>query len=246
MPLNLKSIPDNCFLNGKKEIIEFIPEKKIELIKYKPSLWKKKFPHKHNLKYEDLQLTNIGIYSIATPVISKKLVSFIMEISYIFKTNIRKIKITETNGGVGGFSISLMEAFNNINIVEIDKTHSEIIINNLKVYNNSVGKNIQGLNEDYLNVMELLENDLIISDPPWGGYDYINNSSIRLGMNNINIICIINELYTKNKFAVFILMAPKNYDIQHLMNNILSTDLIIKNMGKHYFIAVINKKYYKS
>ena len=243
--MDIKKLSSKCFLNSEKRLIPYTPELNVKIEKYNESLWKRKFPSILGVNIRNLQLTNIGVYSISTPMISNNLILFIKDLSPYIKKPYKNLSITETNGGLGGFSIRLAEHFNELNIVEINPMHSKIIVNNLKEYGfeENKSKNIQIINDDYMNVMDDLYNDIIISDPPWGGPEYATAKSIRLGMNNIDITCVINHLYDRNRFRIFILMTAKNFDLQSFINIIKSPDIVIKNMGKHYFIAVINKKY---
>lgn len=251
--MNFDSIPDECFIDKRKKIVRYIPEKKVIYLKYDAPLWKRKFPSDINNIDLDLdslcklKLTNIGSYSIATPEISNELIYFIHE---LYRTKImpnhehpkkfEDLTITETHGGVGGFTLRLANAFKNVHTVEINPIHSSIIEHNLKIYN-LYSQGIKILSADYLDVMMDIENDVIISDPPWGGFSYAGKKSIKLGIDNINITYIINELWKRDKFKLFILMTPRNFDIQDFINSILSQDIIIRNMHKHYFIAVVGR-----
>jgi hypothetical protein len=44
---------------------------------------------------------------------------------------------------------------------------------------------------------------------------------MRLGINNIDVTHIINELYKQKKFKVFILLCPRNFDIQSLVKHLI-------------------------
>jgi 16S rRNA G966 N2-methylase RsmD len=237
--MDWETLPQTCYLD-KKRYVPFKPEKDIALAKFNRDLWKKKFPQDivKNVQIEKLMLTNIGIYSIGTPQISKSLVELISMLCSKFGLNCNELTITETNGGVGGFSIRLAHAFKNLNIVEINEEHVKVIKNNLKTYN--IDGKIVIYNTDYLSVLYELKNDIIVCDPPWGGYDYNKKKHTNLGFNNVNVICIINELLKRNLFKIFILMAPKNYNVSDFILGIKSPNIFIHKLEKHYFIAVIN------
>jgi hypothetical protein len=253
--MNNEIIPRNYFLSNDKHIVKFVPEEKIEEEPWDNKLWSRLFVYTKNMN--KLRLTNIGKYSISKPLISEgllKLVKFLWE-KFLRKVipRIENVVITETNGGVGGFSIKLMDVFSNINIVEIIPEHYDIIRNNLEVYwGNLDNYNIKIYKNDYLDILYDLNQDVIICDPPWGGLDYKKNLSIRLGLNNINIIHIINRLYTNKKFYIFILFVPYNYDIQQLITGLICKhiyiDIPVINQSnparnKHYFISIINLNY---
>jgi hypothetical protein len=236
--MDFTKLRNDCFIDKTKKVIPYVPELDVKLVKYEKKIWIKKFPQPHN-NLEALQLTNIGVYSIATPTISKKMCEFVDELCKRY--SIQNPIITETNGGLGGFTIQLAKKYNTLNIVEINPVHANIIKNNLDVYQlDTADKKINIIIADYLNIMDDLKSDVIICDPPWGGYDYSKQKSMRLGMNNINITCIINYLISRKLFKIFILMAPQNIDIRDIITNVNSSYTLIHNLGKHYLIAILN------
>lgn len=228
----------DCYLDKSKKYDRFIPETDIKFINYDKRLWHKKFWLKPKKDFNKLQLTNIGIYSIAQKDTCQIIPNIIKK--YL---NINDVVITETTGGLGGLSLCLVDKCKKLNIVEITPTHSQVIQNNLEVYDFDKRKyNI--INDDYMNVMMDLEQDVIIADVPWGGYAYRLSNSLNLGLNNINIVCIINKLIKLNKFKLFIYMIPYNYDknyfIEHIDKSVKYTIETIHNT-KHYIITIINQ-----
>jgi len=242
--MNDEKIPEKFFIIPKKGLIKFKSEKDIKLLEYDENKWNRLFPKEINGKKIDidmkkLKLTNIAEYSIAKPFISNELKQLI---EGLIKTHFKRKKpvITETNGGVGGFSLQLIDIVDKVNIVEIIPIHANIIKNNLEVYKmDSKKKDINIYNKDYLDILYDLKQDIIICDPPWGGIEnYKKFRYMKLGLNNINITYIINRLYEENKFKIFILLAMKNFDIQNFINLSIAKKITIHNMGKHYFIVV--------
>lgn len=234
--MDFSNLHPSCYINKTKKIIPYTPEKKVKFLKYDKKIWSEKFPEEKDIDYKKLQLTNIGLYSIATPYISKNLILLIDELISTYNLDKDNITVTETNGGVGGFSIRLAKRYKYINIVEINKAHADIITNNLKVYNLE-NANIKIFNDDYLNVLDKIDSDIIICDPPWGGTDVYEKNNILLGFNNINVSCIINELAKKRLFKFFILMTPFNFDLNKF-NKSIKHDIIIRSVSRHYFIVV--------
>ena len=74
---------------------------------------------------------------------------------------------------------------------------------------------------DYLKVMvdDSEGVDAVFFDPPWGGTQYRTQQNIRLGLNNLNIGCVIGELLLLNKnkgrLKVICLLVPYNYDFDN-------------------------------
>ena len=241
--MNEEDIPKKYFINSRKKVVKYIPEKTVTEIKYDKGKWKKLFPPlRKNIDYSKLRLTNIAEYSMAKPFISEHLKNILLKYLKLFKLDSKKMTITETNGGVGGLTIRLLTIFDNINVVEINPKHVELIKNNLNVYKSDApSKNINIYNNDYLDILYDLNQDIIISDPPWGGYSYSKYDYMKLGLNNINISYIVNQLYKKNKFKIFILLAMRNFDIQNFINTLIADNISIRNMGKHYYIIIFGK-----
>ena len=132
--MDWNKLPLHCYIDKTKKFVSFIPEKNIVLAKYNYKIWSKKFPQDMgDVPLKKLMLTNIGIYSIATPSISNSLLDLINMLCSKFNLKSKSLTITETNGGLGGFSIRLAKNFQNLNIVEINNEHVKIIKNNLKV-----------------------------------------------------------------------------------------------------------------
>ena len=117
--------------------------------------------------------------------------------------------------------------FKKINTVEIIPLHVEIIKHNVKEY--KLSKKVNVIETDYMNVMDTLKQDIIGSDPPWCGRDYMKYTRLRLYLNNIDITCIINDLYRKDKFKLYVLLVPYNYDIKFFIEKIKSPSIFIKN-----------------
>lgn len=232
-------IPNEAFIMKSKKIIKFIPKSK--LINYEPKLWNTKFTHIENI--QKLQLTDVGVYSIATPIISDSMLKFIQEISTLYSLkSLNELNVLETHGGIGGFSTKIAQYCKNLKILEIDPLHVKIIKNNLDLYGIS---NYEVLNMDSLeyllnstdNLSGLNEIDLVVCDPPWGDL-YYKHKNLKIGINNVNISFIINNIV--DKVRVVILMAPKNFDLHNFIKDIKTNKIIIQKLHKHFLIAVVN------
>jgi predicted RNA methylase len=234
-----KSVPQKALIDKRKGyVVDRIKEP--TPLEFDKDLWTRLFGKKKNLSR--LQITNVARYSMANEMISEKLKeTLIKHVNLLLQCDIEKLTVTETNGGVGGFSIKLAEIFNKLNIVELSSVHAEMIRNNLHYTTDNKNKDIFIYNENYVDVMYDLKQDIIVSDPPWGGYSYASRLNLKLGFNNVNITHVINLLYRKNAFKLYVLFAMRNFDIQDFINNIESPDIIINNLGKHYFITVLGK-----
>jgi tRNA/tmRNA/rRNA uracil-C5-methylase (TrmA/RlmC/RlmD family) len=209
-----------CFLGKQKKVIPFVPEIEVEEVSVTKEKYTKYFPEKENLEYTNLKLSNIGEYSIARPHIAAKIADSVLEDVGSSST------VTDAFGNMGGMTIALAQRFSKVNTCEIVPTHCEILQNNLEQY--GLLEKVTIKCEDYMNVMKTLNQDAIILDPPWGGTDYKNKKYIDLGLNNVNIVCIINKLLTKAKYIY--MMVPHNYKYEDLRLIDANCDIVMKKL----------------
>ena len=230
-----------CYIDSNKEMVKPVPESDIILLKYDKKIWKSLFDKKHNnniINIKKLQVSNIGIYSI-TKLQVRKNIKNIIKFSYKLygKKKLKDLIITDTNGGNGGISIYFSQFVKKINCIEFNKDHYNIIKNNINVY--KIKDKINLINGDYLDYMFKLKQDVIICDPPWGGQSYKELSNMKLQLDNIDIICIINDLIDKKLFKLFILIIPYNYDMNHFFKNIKSSNIFVNIPTKNVKIITI-------
>lgn len=214
---------------------------KAQEVKYDKKIWLRLFPPINHNKLKQLRMTNTGLYSIANNTIRKDLVHLLNIILNIYKDILPdNITITEASGGLGGLSIAILQNFADIkmNIVEYDKLHYDILVNNINLY--EFKQDIEFINDDYIDISTRLNQDIIIADPPWGGYSYKKYKKIRLGYNGINIAYTINTLFKEKKAKIFILLAPYNFDIDNFYMLINSKYINLYKTQKHFYVYVCN------
>jgi hypothetical protein len=90
----------NCFVLSSENY-----ETDVKLKKYNEVLWKTKFPLdiRKNIDLQNLQITNIGLYSIATPQSSNELVFFINELQNKYFKKLGKTFDYNRNSWWGGW-----------------------------------------------------------------------------------------------------------------------------------------------
>jgi len=240
----------SCYLDqSTPRAVRYVPEKKVAMAKFDEQLWRRKFPTDigsdrsmigRSVNLRSLQLTNIGIYSIATPDIARELAAFAGDLARRYLgMSPEETTITETHGGMGGMTIRLAASgFKKINAVEVNPAHARIIKNNLAQYGLLDRVNVMAA--DYMDVMDSVHEDIIVCDPPWGGRDYSKKKAVRLAINNVLLPCIINQVFARKSTRAFIIMAPKNYDIANLLallDHSVVGDVVVHSMGKHYLVG---------
>tara|TARA_B110000971_G_scaffold65518_1_gene67150 strand:+ start:2531 stop:3199 length:669 start_codon:yes stop_codon:yes gene_type:complete len=152
-----------------------------------------------------------GLFSLTSAKIAESITSDIIN---LFPTNY-KITITDATASVGGNTIPflLKNNFKHVNIIEKDTERFNMLQSNIDINLNKILGTYTLFNDSFLN-LKGLENDVIFIDPPWGGPDYRRENKIKLFLDNINLYCIINELFGYSKTLKFIIIkVPKNFDL---------------------------------
>ena len=218
-------------LLARTKVIRFQRQISTDQVKFIESLKEARDNHE-DLDYKKLKLTNIGIYSASKKKDLDILISFLKK-KY---KNLEKKVIIDGNGGVGNTTLFLSYVFGLVISVEIMKIHADLIKNNMKVYNR---KNVKVMNYDFFDIALNITADFIIFDLPWGGTNYKNKNTIKLGYNNVRIACVINKLLEKKNIKKgIILFCPYNFTINNFMKKINSKKIKRINLGKHYWIII--------
>jgi tRNA/tmRNA/rRNA uracil-C5-methylase (TrmA/RlmC/RlmD family) len=197
----------SCYLGKQKKIIPFQPEIDVKPLEVTKERYEKYFPQKPSVDYTKLQLSNIGEYSISRPHTAELIAESIRSDLGDSAT------VTDAFGNMGGMTIALAMKVSAVNVCEIVPAHCKILTNNLDQY--GVSDKVTIHCGDYMDVMKTLKQDAIFFDPPWGGTEYKDKKYIDLGINNVNIICIVNMLLNHAKHIY--MLVPHNYkfdDIQ--------------------------------
>jgi len=194
----------SCFMTDDKREIPFNPEIEVEEIEVTKQLYEKYFPG-GDIDYKKLRLSNIGKYSIVEPIVQDKIIRRMLSDLTPSST------ITDACGNMGGMTISFAQHFAKVNSCEIVPLHCDILKNNINVYGLD---NVNVICGDYMEHMMKIKQDAIMFDPPWGGTDYKKIKTLSLGLNNVNICCIIDRLLSKAKFIY--MRVPLNYRFSDL------------------------------
>jgi hypothetical protein len=151
--------------------------------------------------------------------------------------NTKECTITDATACIGGNSILFLRDFKFVNAVEKNIDIYDTLIKNLKSFNN---KHVY--NCSYNTIKFMLKQNVIFIDPPWGGTCYKTKKKIKLYIDDIDIIDIINELY---HFAdIICLKIPNNFDISCISVDFWSNK--IHNITKHrkciYKLLIFHKQ----
>lgn len=165
-------------------------------------------------RMKNLQMDNIGEYSITLPREADQISHIIKNIKTL-KT--KKITITDATAGIGGNTLSFSMFFDKVNAIEIDRTRYNYLVNNISTLN---ATNVNVFNDDMLNIIDKSHQDVIFIDPPWGGKNYKRRRRIRLTISDVTIEQLCNNIINQNLASVIALKLPFNYDFEYLYSNI--------------------------
>lgn len=194
-------------------------------------------PKPNNNIKEKYRFTNISLYSL-TPVDQSQ---YLISIIQTFFKNTEKYVITDANGCIGGNTWSFASIFKNVNVIELNKLHYDILIHNMKLLKIN---NINYYNGNILDYLFSIKQDIIFFDPPWGGVKYKNKKNIiKCGYSYYNqfipIDIIVTDYNFCKKLKMIILKIPLYYNIDYMK---------INNKFKYYYNFIISnriKKIYK-
>jgi|GEM_PF-2548422 len=169
---------------------------------------------RYAIRYDDEAL-----YSTTDQVTANKIAKEILR--FVSKDSI----VTDATACIGGSALALSKCFKIVYAIELDKDRYELLNYNMKLLKCT---NVICINNDALKQCEILRQDIIFLDPPWGGPEYKKETSIDLFISNIPFyeICI-----TLSKVCKFIVIkVPVNFNQKSFIEKTNSyLKLIYKN-----------------
>jgi 16S rRNA G966 N2-methylase RsmD len=185
-----------------------------------------------------LKITDKGKYSISKPCDAQWITNIICNFSInILKKHPSTQIITDGTAGIGGNVIDFSKHFLEVNAVEINKVHYEVLKNNVEAIDL---KNVKTYNDNFLNFVDIFkyQNSIFFIDPPWGGKSYKNFKYFNLKLGKIMIYDVINILFKKGYKYVF-LKAPINLNVSPILASSLYTNYNIhKNINGNMLLII--------
>lgn len=200
------------------------------------------FPYLKNKELgEKLLIDDESIHYISIREYAEKISEIIKIHVNVLDLSKNDIIITDMMAGVGGDTISFAKNFKYVYAIELDKTRSEYLANNTKIYD---CYNITIFNDNCLNVINTIDNhNVVYLDPPWGGAQYKIYDNLRLNIDDESVETLCNKLMDKNYMKkvpnLIVLKLPKNYDIVHLYKKLNNKNIYYYDLKK-MIILVIN------
>lgn len=157
------------------------------------------FPHRLNIQWDQLQIDNVGKYSVTKPYdagIHACIQSF---------TGVPVTSAVDGTACVGCDTLYLSEYCKTVTAYEVNDIRYGMLKNNLKWYNKVT---VQCINGSFLKGTETA--DLLYFDPPWGGKDYAAKASVDLFIDKQNICDLLPDL--QKRFKTIAIKVPINYN----------------------------------
>ena len=181
-------------------------------------------------------LDDVSKYSITLPD-KAQTISEVTKKNYqlVFPDDdLSNITITDAMACVGGNTLSFSNFFNKVIANEINTTRYQYLIHNMKEYNR---ENIVFYNDNYLNLMNKLEQQIVFIDPPWGGPIYKSQYKMEIVLQDeaekeTNIHEMVNILFENNSGTKMIIFKlPINHNIENFKQSRYKYKMIcLKNM----------------
>ena len=181
-------------------------------------------------------LDDVSKYSITLPD-KAQTISEVTKKNYqlVFPDDdLSNITITDAMACVGGNTLSFSNFFNKVIANEINTTRYQYLVHNMKEYNR---ENIVFYNDNYLNLMNKLEQNIVFIDPPWGGPIYKSQYKMEIVLQDEaeketklhEMIDILFENNSGTKMIIFKL--PINHNIENFKQSKYKYKMIcLKNM----------------
>lgn len=181
-------------------------------------------------------LDDVSKYSITLPD-KAQTISEVTKKNYqlVFPDDdLSNITITDAMACVGGNTLSFSNFFNKVIANEINTTRYQYLVHNMKEYNR---ENIVFYNDNYLNLMNKLEQQIVFIDPPWGGPIYKSQYKMEIVLQDeaekeTNIHEMVNILFENNSGTKMIIFKlPINHNIENFKQSKYKYKMIcLKNM----------------
>jgi 16S rRNA G966 N2-methylase RsmD len=216
-----------------KQIFADLPESKLSKIKIdKPST--KYITYSCTAQ----EITNI-IMNNLNDFPSPKQINYIIWKSYNNSKKMSHLVITDITAGVGGNVLNFAKYFKYVNAIEIDPIRCNYLLHNVGVYNRI---NVNCYNDDSVSLVlnnNVLKQDIIYFDPPWGGGCYKYFYNIRLLFGDTSIENFIKKLFNKDN-KMIVVKLPVNYDFKYLYEELHGYYISKYELDKMIIIIVKN------
>ena len=199
------------------------------------------------LNYENvfrkLKNNEQGRYSVTRPYEAKQITDIISNILYTkFHKFSHESVITDCTAGIGGDTISFSFLFKQVNAIEILCDQFQVLsYNRVKIQSLcwSVAERIKLYNCNFFDIINILNQDVIYIDPPWGGIGYKSTPNLKIYIGDDELKEVAKKLAILT-VPIFIKL-PLNADLTDID---ISNKFIINNKKDNpsFFLIVLQNK----
>ena len=192
--------------------------------------------YKPDFDFKKIKINDVGKYSMTRPYEAKQIVTIIQDELKMYSFNPKNCIITDGTCGVGGDTIHFSKYFKSVNAVDILIENGNILYENCKTFKI---KNVNIFTNNYLNIHNILKEDILYLDPPWGGIDYKSKDSVKLVLSDLNMNEILDLIKSTHKKPPMIyIKVPLNVDFNYIPNNKKYTIYNKKNTPTFYLLSL--------
>ena len=218
------------------------PSKKKNSIIRTPVYVRTLFPFSKKINYENLQMTEVGLYSISNRHDSSTLTGILNRCTQSWGMTQDEIVITDGTSGIGGNTLAFANVFKKVNAIEWDMIQYEALKNNVAEYQL---KNVKCYFGNCLRIIPMLNQHIIFLDPPWGGKSYKKEKELNLDIGGIPIIHIINSWRNRcKKLQMVVVKIPKNFSLLEFANNCNFPFMFLLYFRK-YNVLILSERFCK-
>ncbi len=160
-----------------------------------------------------------GKFSITRPYESEQIIKYIAK----FVSNellLENCVVTDATACVGGDLVNFSKKVKHVNGVEINIDNYNLLAENCKTFECD---NVTLIHNDYLNVYNTLNQDIIYIDPPWMGPDYKLKKSVNLFVGNVELCDLVNTIKSEGLAKFLFIKVPLNVCLDNLGHDEICT-----------------------
>jgi 16S rRNA G966 N2-methylase RsmD len=172
-----------------------------------------------DMQYKHILMDDVSKYSITLPD-KANMISEIIKKNYqlIFPNdNLDELIITDAMACVGGNTLSFSMNFKSVIANEMNTTRFQYLVHNMKQYEKT---NILFYNDNYLNLINKIDQHIIFIDPPWGGPIYKSQYKMDIMIQEdsekeVRLDEMIDKIFLNPMTKMIIYKLPTNHNIEN-------------------------------
>jgi 16S rRNA G966 N2-methylase RsmD len=155
----------------------------------------------------NLLLDDESLYSTTDQLTAEKITKDILK--FVPKT----ATVTDATACIGGTAYALSKEFAQVNAIELDENRYTFLQHNMKTLNVT---NVQSYHCDAIHACINLTQQVIFIDPPWGGPEYKNQTTVSLYLSGFPLASVCESFHKYTNFIV--VKVPTNFDESSFVN----------------------------